>query len=138
MRAVLNLTGLIALATWIVLLSGCQRTGATTAPPTPEPPTAAPGSARPRGYVSRVAMGDRWPFTSDDGVVGCADRNCVTFTTGGVTYAVSDAAREPHKLSQHDWLDLRTSFIWAPEPTGIRGTRKDLRPIIDLGLTLCR
>jgi hypothetical protein len=135
MPAVIALARLITVTVGTLLLSGCYRANTTASLPTP-----APVATNLPGYVSRVAMGDKWPFTSDDGVVGCADLNCVTFTTGGVTYAVNDTARERAKTDhtdQHEWIDLRTSFLWAPDPTGTRGSRKDLRPIIDIGLSLC-
>jgi hypothetical protein len=102
-------------------------------------PSAMSATPPPRlpGYVSRAMLGDKWPFTCDEGVVSCAGLNGVTFTTGGVTYAVNDTARERNKTEQREWIDLRSSFLWAPEPAGNPGSRKDLRPIIDIGLALC-
>lgn len=89
------------------------------------------------GYVSRSMLGDDWPFTCEDGVIGCADSDCVVFTTNGVTYAVNGTAREPGKLAAHGWKDLNTSGLWADDPA-YKGKKKSIGSIIDRGLDICK
>ena len=42
------------------------------------------GDQQKPGYVSRQMLGNEWPLTVDEGVVGC-DGSALTFTTGGST-----------------------------------------------------
>lgn len=83
--------------------------------------------------VSREELGAKWPLTVDRGVLSCNGSNGVgqvIFTAGGKTYAVNGLARGMKKYPPVD-------EIWADNPSG-PGPKKDIGPLIDRGLKLCR
>ena len=83
--------------------------------------------------VSREEFGSKWPLTVDRGVLSCNGSNGtgqVFFTAGGKTYAVNGLARGTKKYPSVD-------EIWADNPAG-PGPKKDIGPLIERGLQLCR
>ena len=83
--------------------------------------------------VSREEFGAKWPLTVDRGVLSCNGSNGtgqVFFTAGGKIYAVNGLARGTKKYPPVD-------EIWADNPAG-PGPKKDIGPIIERGLKLCR
>lgn len=109
-----------------------------TAAPTEEPtelpqPTAAPApTAAPtdRRTVRKEDYGDTWPFMVDQGIVRCvAPKNEIVFSSGGKAYAVNGTAK-----ANDLYGDIRQ--IWRDNPA-IEGTKIDISPILNLGLSLC-
>jgi hypothetical protein len=86
--------------------------------------------------ISRAEFGNRWPFTVGEGLLRC-EGQAVTFTSGGTTYAINGTALSRMKV-EPTWREARE--VWAREPNpqlpGV-DLRKDISPIINLGLTLC-
>lgn len=99
--------------------------------PTAEPvaPTAGAEATEPDGTITREMLGDEWPFTVDGGVVAC-DGDGVTFTADGVTYAVNGTARGRE-------MGVDAQAIWADDPS-TPGLKKDISPVINRGLELCK
>jgi hypothetical protein len=80
--------------------------------------------------VSRSTLGDKWPLTVDSGVLSCVDPMSVVFETSGRRYAVNGAAKTKTGLPPVD-------AIWADNPS-VAGLKKDISPLIDRGLALCK
>lgn len=87
--------------------------------------------------ITREEYGDAWPFTVESGVLRGAHRTVVgteltdvTFTTGGLTYALNGTARDTKRY-------LEIDAIWASD-TKIAGLKKDVGPIIARGLQLAK
>lgn len=74
------------------------------------------------------ARGDDWPLTVADGTIRCENGGQVTFEGGGTKYAVNGTAR-----GQTDLPDIDP--IWADSTDGLG--KKNIGPIISVGLTLC-
>ncbi len=100
----------------------------------PAAPTAAPEATEtPEGYISRAELGEDWPLTVDDGVLKCDDASRVTFTTGGVIYAVNGTAAG--FADRFGWKSINDLSV--PDPN-YAGLIKDMRPLINRGLALCK
>lgn len=87
--------------------------------------------AQPAGYVSRAMLGDQWPLTVEDGTLACTGSGgsgAVTFTANGTMYALNGVARQ-----QSTGADIAP--IWAADGSG---AKRDLGPLIEKGLALCR
>jgi hypothetical protein len=82
--------------------------------------------------VSKADFGDDWPLTVEGGLLSCRGGSAIVFGSGGDAYAVNGTARG--RAADNGWLDI--DAIWAPNPE-IPGTKKDIGPLIDLGLSLC-
>ena len=104
---------------------------------TPEPtvrptPTPIPSATPEPGFVSRTMLGDDWPLTVESGVLVCSTAmggEAVLFrATGGPLYTVNGTA-------QTYYPDLPSiDPIWA---AGTYAPKKNIKPLIDLGLALC-
>lgn len=104
--------------------------GEESAEPSPEEDAESSGEEDADGMrVSADDYGDDWPLTVSSGTLDC-QREAVTFTTQGTTYAVNGMA-ESHDLG----VDIEP--IWADNPE-IPGTKKNIGPLIDDGLELCK
>lgn len=89
-----------------------------------------PAGADPRAAkVTQAQFGDAWPFTVSEGTVRCVDSSSVVFDTGGRTYALNGTAK-----SQTEFPDFDP--IWADDSKAL-GTKKDIKPMIDRGSSLC-
>lgn len=100
--------------------------------PTTEP-TAVPTETpvpKPAGAISKADLGEKWPFTVEQGEVRCLNAGEVVFIAEGTTYAVNGTA-EGRKL----YADIAP--IWRDDPS-YPGLKVSIGPIIDLGLKLCR
>lgn len=102
-----------------------------------------PPPSHPQGYVSREILGDEWPLTVDDGVLGCelvqvsdASYASVTFTSGGITYAVNGVARASGTYAEIDPIWAVSPYSLPDDPLG--PLRIDIGPLIDRGIALCR
>jgi hypothetical protein len=81
--------------------------------------------------VNALMFGKDWPFTVTAGVLGCdGDREVVTFRNGGKTYALNGTA-----VGKRRYLPVEA--IWTRD-RDIPGARKNIGPMIEKGLTLCR
>lgn len=111
-----------------------------TATATPQRQAPSKQVDRSRTTISRSSLGDVWPFTVDSGLLAANPTGRlgdgtliaeVTFTTGGKTYWVNGIAKGTHKYN-----DLYE--IWADDPKVPRelAIKKDMGPIIDMGLRL--
>lgn len=78
--------------------------------------------------VTQADYEERWPLTVDSGTLRC-EADAVTFTTGGVTYAINGLAR-----GRNLWPDIDLVQRANPE---LPGTRMSVGPLIDDGLELC-
>ncbi len=79
--------------------------------------------------VSSADFGNDWPLTVDSGVLACEGGAAVTFTApDGTTYAVNGTAR-----TVTDYPDIDP--IWADTAGPL--PKKNIGPLIDLGLALC-
>lgn len=94
--------------------------------PTVDPMTAAMADLP--GYVSRATMGEDWPLTIEQGVLSCSmPGRVIVLIADGATYAVNAPAREGTNR-QPAWKDVMD----------VREGDKDLGPLIDEGLALCK
>jgi hypothetical protein len=86
------------------------------------------GQAR---WVTARQFGNDWPLTVRSGTLRCDD-DAVLFETGGRSYAVNGTAKT---LTGHP--DIRP--IWAANPRfDDPAIKKNIGPLIDAGLELCR
>lgn len=100
----------------------------TDAPVTPQP------TPTPAGFITRAQMGDAWPFTVDSGLLACNDRQHVTFTSGGVVYALNGTAKGAIDAgAPYQPIDA----IWRDNPDQTT-PKMSLRPAPDIGLSLCK
>lgn len=83
--------------------------------------------------ITKDEYGDDWPFTVSEGVLegaGSGGLGEVLFTADGVTYAVNGTAKQTGK-----YVDIEK--IWADDPA-LEGLKKNIGPIVDRGLGLCK
>lgn len=118
-------------------------TSEPAAMPTPQPtataavptatltsPPATPASGPGWANVAAADFGDRWPLTVSAGTLRCEGSRAVVFETNGRRYAVNGtAASRPGVRPLEE--------IWAPDPS-IAGLRKNISPLLERGLSLCR
>lgn len=84
--------------------------------------------------ISRSQYGKRWPLRVDSGTVSCND-GAITFTDNhGTIYWVNGTAGDEAK--EEGWRDIHP--IWADNPHRYLGPKKNIGPLIDAGLGLCR
>jgi hypothetical protein len=85
--------------------------------------------------VSRETMGKQWPLKVDGGVLRCdgaAGTGAVVFVSeDGTEYAVNGLAEGDDSLAE-----IRP--IWANDRELGMGLKKDIGPLIDQGLALCK
>ncbi len=100
---------------------------ATTAPAITFAPTTAT-TPTPVGFISRQTFDGVWPLTVEFGTLRCERAFSVVFRApDGTDYAVNG-------LAASDYPEIRP--IWADDPS-IPGSKINIGPLIDLGLTLC-
>ena len=86
--------------------------------------------------VTAKQFGDEWPFTVPSGILSCEGKSglgAVVFTTNGKSYAVNGAARQ--KAKREGYKEI--SEIWKDNPQ-YPGSKVNIGPIIQKGLTLCK
>ena len=86
--------------------------------------------------ITESEYGEKWPLTVAGGALSCkpvGSLGIVTFTANGKTYAVNGTAMGQAK--KNGWKEI--DEIWKPNPT-IPGTKIDMEPILDKGLSLCK
>jgi Protein of unknown function (DUF2511) len=94
------------------------------------------------GYISRAQVGEAWPLTVKDGILHCDGSGALgalTFETNGRVYAVNEAA----KLNGTPPIDLILASVLRSihPPRGVpyfRKLKKNISPLIDRGMDLCR
>ena len=94
--------------------------------------TAYAGSAR----VTQSDFGSNWPLTVSNGTLSCSplgDLGIVTFSANEKTYAVNGIAKG--RAKQNGWRPI--DEIWKANPT-VPGTKINIGPLIDKGLSLCK
>ncbi len=87
----------------------------------------------PDGKISKQELGAEYPFTVNEGVLGCEGKRgtgLVTFTANGKTYAVNKIDAGPKKRSPID-------SIWADDPSN-PGKKIVITSIIQRGMQLCK
>lgn len=117
MRRIAGAAGLVAVA----LLAGCG-SGSSGGGAAADDQSKTVGKSNLQG----------WPLTVDSGVLTCVGSGGigkVTIVVDGITYAVNGTAK-----ADKDNLDIRP--IWADAETA--GLKKDISPLLDEGLRLCR
>lgn len=72
--------------------------------------------------------GGDWPFTVADGMLQCGAPDRVTFTSGGVIYALNGSAKSAGAFED-------VAPIW--KDSNFPGVKVNIGPMIDKGLTLC-
>jgi len=99
----------------------------TTAPTTSEATTTTTTDV-PEGslVVNAEDFGEDWPLTVESGLLVCEVPGAVIFVGGGDAYAVNGLAET--------WGYVGIEPIWIETGDGFR---KNIGPLIDLGLTLC-
>ena len=90
-------------------------------------------SPTPVGYISATMLGDKWPLTITDGVLGCVEPSLVTLRSGNTVYAVNGSAKGWAKTNG-GWVPLDT--VIKPDPK-IQGLIMSTQPLVDAGLALC-
>ena len=83
--------------------------------------------------ISRQEFGTDWPFTVDEGLLTCKGSGGVgevVFTAKGASYAVNGVAKGTKRYRPIE-------DVWAENPS-LPGTKKNIGPIIERGLRLCR
>jgi len=86
--------------------------------------------------IAESEYGEKWPLTVTEGTLSCkpiGSLGIVTFTANGKTYAVNGTAMGQAK--KNGWKEI--DEIWKPNPS-IPGTRINMGPILDKGLSLCK
>ena len=89
--------------------------------------------------IAKTDLENYWPLTVDAGVLNCeyfpgnAKLQLVTFTADGKTYALNGIARGHAK--NRGWSEIRP--IWK-ENASIPGTKVDIGPLINRGISLCK
>ena len=86
--------------------------------------------------ITESEFGERWPFTISRGTLSCTPSGkfgIVTFTANGKTYAVNGIAKGHAK--QNGWREI--DEIWKVNPS-FPGTKINMHPIIEKGLSLCK
>jgi len=87
--------------------------------------------------VSQSDFGSNWPLTVSKGTLSCAplggDLGIVTFSENGKTYAVNGLAKG--RAKQNGWRAI--DEIWKANPS-VPGTKINIGPLIDRGLSLCK
>jgi hypothetical protein len=127
---------------WLLIVLGCKNNDllsnsqqSQNAPSqSGSPTTTGSGLSASEAKITKQEFGDKWPFTVDEGILACKGTSSfgeVTFTANGKTYAVNGAARGTKKYIPAD-------EIWADNPSPLGGPKKDIGPIIERGLKLCR
>lgn len=128
---------LICAAVFTLGRSGPRRTQPTAAAiveTDPTPPSSPAPTSVPRGYVSRVLLGDAWPLSIDEGVIVC-DRTAILLRApDGRLYAVNGTALG--QMGAKGWRDIHD--IDVPDPSGGSGVIISLQPLLDVGLAMCR
>jgi hypothetical protein len=87
------------------------------------------------GHVTRADMGDSWPLSVSEGTLHCEGKDgvgAVTFTANGTAYAVNGLAKAARYKGRYKDIDA----IWA-KGDGYQ-PKKDIGPLIQRGLTLCK
>lgn len=79
--------------------------------------------------ITQANFGDKWPLTVSSGEIQCINQ-MVIFTVQGTIYAVNGTAK-----THSNYKDIRE--IWADSPQGM-GLKKDIGPLINYGLKLCK
>ncbi len=85
--------------------------------------------------INKDQFGERWPFTVDRGILRCEHGMYVTFENNGLIYGVNGAASSFYKsdLNFHDIVSICQDDIELGKPF-----KKDIQPIINAGLKLCK
>ena len=86
--------------------------------------------------ITESEYGEKWPLTIVEGILSCApvgSLGIVTFTANGKTYAVNGTARS--RAKKNGWREI--DEIWKANPS-IPGTKINMGPILDRGLSLCK
>lgn len=114
-------------------------TTSTTRPTTTTEATTTTTSASLGPNARRVTasdFGDAWPLTVDSGVLSCPVGTAVVFGDEDTAYAINGTARG--LAADRGWRDIFESDIWAEDPNnpGL-DLKKDIGPLIDMGLDLC-
>lgn len=141
MQTRLAITG-AALAAAVTLI-GCSSTGDDSSPDPDDGDTTAGSSpssekepAKDPAKVSRADMGRKWPLTVNKGrlvCIGSRGVGAVVFVApDGTNYAVNGTAKG--RLDHA--ADINT--IWADDKALGMGLKKNIGPLIDRGLKLCR
>lgn len=111
------------------------------------------GSGR---HLAKEDLGSAWPFTVSEGTVRCLERRAVIFEANTKRYAVNGTAKG---YAKHGGF-LPIESIWAEDPKFLERanevarvqrrpiaevidtmgppTRIDIKPILEIGLALCR
>ena len=85
-----------------------------------------------RGVIASV-YGEAWPLTVSGGTLRCDEPDLVTFTTDdGARWSLNGPARAN---GRRGWID-DIEPIW--KDARVAGTKADIAPLIDDGLTLCK
>jgi len=86
--------------------------------------------------ITESEFGERWPFTIPSGTLSCTlfleKYAMVTFTANGKTYAVNGI--DKGHAEQKGWRKI--DEIWKANPS-FPGTKINMHPIIEKGLSLC-
>lgn len=113
--------GLVALVVFLVVAFAVRAALA----PAPLPNVGAANAQ----HVTQRQFGLAWPLTVNSGVLRCERAGEVTFTAGGVTYALNPAAerRKVYAPAREIWVERDNQYIQG----------RDLRPLVRVGLALC-
>lgn len=84
------------------------------------------------GYVSRATMGDDWPLSIEEGILTCTEQREVILIAQSDTYAVNGIARTV--MEERRWKDINDVTL----PGAVEGLTKDIGPLLDVGLALCK
>lgn len=83
--------------------------------------------------ISQSEMGDKWPFTVDQGEISCIPPNTVIFRYENKIYAVNGTAEATGK-----YLDILPIWKDDPKVPPELKLKISISPIIDKGLELCK
>ena len=79
--------------------------------------------------VDATCLDEVWPLTAEFGTLVCHPTQAVTFAGGGGVYAVNGQAMTIDGVEEID-------PIWRDNPH-VSGAKINIKPLIDLGLSLC-
>jgi hypothetical protein len=121
----------ISLAVLMLYLTGCSDSPSTSSTAGGEVSDLPENTVK----VTRQDFGDKWPFTVNEGELGCKQTDigqALLFKTGGVSYAINGTA-----LTKRMGVDIHEGNVWAADPKD-GSLKKDISPIIDKAREACR
>ena len=154
----------LGIIVFVASMVACSAPSTAPAPNVSEPVGEQKTAQKPERMIRRLELGENWPFTVDSGMLSCVqyelnngaskenkrrlEKNMhgILFSTDGKTYAVNGMASG--RANQYGYRDLKevwavdtaltNSMVRAGVPYEKAVLLKDMGPVTEIGLSLCR